>query len=196
MPWHRETWVRDSRVKDTKAHRCMLHFQSPEPAQGHTHSVTSRMEQMWKLVKCCLSLWGADLHPALSAWLPSVPVGSAHASRACLDFFRWWWGPQQSWDCRECVLLDLKDCGKSLSHLAGEKSWLCLCQLWRPNISRLIAVSIGKTRRRFSDSEGSWEGLPSDTDHSWQGAAWGEAAACGSSWPTPDRALRVAMKES
>lgn len=120
-----------SKVKEPEAQRGTLHFVSGAWLRSHTHThhVTSRVEQMWKLEKYCWRLSGADLLPAPSARHAGIPVGSAPASQACSDFFHWWQGPPQSCDRTECGLLDLKDCGKSQSHLTGEESWLCLCQL-------------------------------------------------------------------
>lgn len=160
-------------MKNTKAQTHAPLSVSRAELRSHMHSVTSRMEQVWKLVQCCSSLLGADLLPAFSARLSNIPVSSAPASQAYSGLP--WRGLQQSCYCRQCGLLDLKDCGKSQSHLAGEESWLCLCQLRGPNISGLIAVSIGKTRREFQILRAVERALPGDTDHSWQGAAWREA---------------------
>ena len=160
--WVPGAWLRSCVCAHVRAH-AHTHTHTPPMSLSHTHThththVTSRAEQMWKLEKYCWRLSGTDLLPAASARLAGIPVGSAPASQACSDFFHWWWGPPQSCDCTECSLLDLKDCGKSQSHLAGEESWLCLCQLRGPNISGLIAVSREKTQRRLLDSGGSWEG--------------------------------------
>lgn len=64
--------------------------------------------------------------PTLICQASQSPEDSASVNRACCDCFHRWQGPQQSCDRREFGVSNLEDLGMSQTHLAGEKSWLCL----------------------------------------------------------------------